>query len=80
MPEEKTRTWVGHYRLRGIDRLRSRRNAYSAQFKLQVLAQQDRDRERLTAVTKSHVNGHKLYLSACMDLYNGEIIVYRIMA
>jgi len=23
------------------------------------------------------VNGRKLYLSACMDLYNGEIIVHR---
>lgn len=23
------------------------------------------------------MNGHKLYLSACMDLYNGEIIAHR---
>lgn len=27
--------------------------------------------------TEFNVHGHKLYLSACMDLYNGEIIAHR---
>lgn len=31
----------------------------------------------VTDITEFNVNGHKLYLSACMDLYNGEIIAYR---
>ena len=43
VPEEKVRTWVSHYRLHGIDGLRPKRSAYSAQFKLQVLAHQDRE-------------------------------------
>lgn len=43
VPEEKIRTWVSHYRLHGIDGLRPKRSAYSAQFKLQVLAHQDRE-------------------------------------
>jgi len=43
IPEEKFRTWVSHYRLHGIDGLRPKRSAYSAQFKLQVLAHQDRE-------------------------------------
>lgn len=30
-----------------------------------------------TDVTEFKVNGRKLYLSACMDLYNGEIVAYR---
>ena len=30
-----------------------------------------------TDVTEFNVNGQKLYLSACMDLYNGEIIAHR---
>ena len=30
-----------------------------------------------TDVTEFNVGGHKLYLSACMDLYNGEIVAYR---
>ncbi len=32
----------------------------------------------VTDVTEFNVKGHKLYLSACMDLYNGEIIAHRI--
>ena len=43
MPEEKIRTWVNHYRLHGIDGLRPKRSAYSAQFRLQVLSHQDRE-------------------------------------
>jgi len=43
VPEEKVRTWVSHYRLDGIEGLRPKRSAYSAQFKLQVLAHQDRE-------------------------------------
>jgi len=43
VPEEKVRTWVSHYRLHGIDGLSPKRSAYSAQFKLQVLAHQDRE-------------------------------------
>jgi transposase len=43
VPEEKVRTWVSHYRLHGIDCLRPKRSAYSAQLKLQVLAHQDRE-------------------------------------
>ena len=31
----------------------------------------------VTDVTEFSVHGQKLYLSACMDLYNGEIIAYR---
>lgn len=31
----------------------------------------------VTDVTEFNVNGHKLYLSACMDLYNGEIFAYQ---
>ncbi len=43
IPEEKVCTWVSHYRLHGIDGLRAKRSAYSAQFKFQVLAHQDRE-------------------------------------
>ena len=43
VPEEKIRTWVSHYRLHGIDGLRPKRSAYSAQFKLLVLSHQDRE-------------------------------------
>ena len=31
----------------------------------------------VTDVTEFNANGHKLYLSACMDVYNGEIIAHR---
>ena len=31
----------------------------------------------VTDVTEFNVNGQKLYLSACMDVYNGEIIAHR---
>ncbi|CDW92574.1 IS150 conserved protein InsB [Thiomonas sp. CB2] len=31
----------------------------------------------VTDITEFNVHGHKLYLSACMDLYNGEIIAHR---
>jgi len=31
----------------------------------------------VTDVTEFNVHGQKLYLSACMDLYNGEIIAHR---
>ena len=31
----------------------------------------------VTNVTEFNVNGDKLYLSACMDLYNREIIAHR---
>lgn len=31
----------------------------------------------VTDVTEFNVHGHKLYLSACMDLYNGEVIAHR---
>ena len=30
-----------------------------------------------TDVTEFNVNGNKLYLSACLDLYNGEIVAYQ---
>ena len=43
VPEEKIRTWASHYHLHGIDGLRPKRSANSAQFKLQVLAHQDRE-------------------------------------
>ena len=43
IPQEKIRTWVSRYRLHGIDGLLSKRSTYSAQFKLQVLAHQDRE-------------------------------------
>ena len=43
MPEEKIRTWVSYYRLHGIEGLRPKRSACSAQFKLLVLAHQDRE-------------------------------------
>jgi transposase InsO family protein len=35
------------------------------------------DQKWVTDVTEFNVNGQKLYLSACMDLYNGEIIAHR---
>ena len=44
VPEEKIRTCVSHYRLHGIDGLRRKRSVYSAQFKLQVLSHQVRER------------------------------------
>jgi transposase len=44
VPEEKIRTWVSHYRLHGVAGLQPKRSAYTAEFKLQVLAHQDRDR------------------------------------
>jgi len=31
----------------------------------------------VTDVTEFNVNGNKLYLSACMDLYNGEIVAHQ---
>ena len=31
----------------------------------------------VTDITEFNARGHKLYLSACMDLYNGEIIAHR---
>lgn len=31
--EEKIRTWVGHYRLHGVEGLRHKRSTYSAQFR-----------------------------------------------
>lgn len=43
VPEEKVRTWVSHYRLHGIAGLQPKRSAYTADFKLQVLAHQDRE-------------------------------------
>jgi len=43
VPEEEIRTWVSHYSLHGIDGLRPKRSKYSAQFKLQVLSNQDRE-------------------------------------
>lgn len=43
LAEEKVRSWVSHYRLHGIDGLRPKRSAYSAQFKLQILSHQDRE-------------------------------------
>ena len=36
------------------------------------------DQKWVTDVTEFKVNGHKLYLSACMDLYNREIIAHRV--
>lgn len=42
-PRGEDRTWVSHYRLHGVDGLRPKRSAYSAQFKLQVLSHQDRE-------------------------------------
>ena len=36
------------------------------------------DQKWATDITEFNVAGHKLYLSACMDLYNGEIIAHRI--
>jgi len=43
VPEKKTRSWVSHYRLHGIDGLKPKRSKYSTQFKLQVLSHQDRE-------------------------------------
>jgi putative transposase len=37
LPEVRIRSWVSHYRLHGVDGFRSKRSAYRAQFKLQVL-------------------------------------------
>ncbi len=35
------------------------------------------DQKWVTDITEFNVNGRKLHLSACMDLYNGEIIAHR---
>ena len=35
------------------------------------------NQKRATDVTEFNVRGQKLYLSACMDLYCGEIVSYR---
>lgn len=35
------------------------------------------DHKWATDVTEFNVSGKRLYLSACMDLYNGEIVAYR---
>lgn len=43
VPEEKIRTWVSHYRLHGVAGLQPKRSAYTADFKLQALAHQDRE-------------------------------------
>lgn len=43
VPEEMIRTWVSHYRLRGVDGLRPKRCTYSAQFKLKALSHQDHE-------------------------------------
>ena len=43
VPGEKIRTWESHYRLHGIDGLRHKRSANSAQFKLLVLSHQVRE-------------------------------------
>jgi transposase len=43
VPEEKVRAWVSHFRLHGNAGLQPKRSAYTAQFKHQVLAHQDRD-------------------------------------
>jgi putative transposase len=34
------------------------------------------DQKWVTDITEFNLNGQKLYLSACMDLYNGEIIAH----
>jgi transposase len=44
VPEEKIRSWVSHYRLHGVAGLQPKRSAYTADFKLHVLAHQDRER------------------------------------
>lgn len=43
VPEEKIRTWVSHFRLRGIEGLRPKRSKYSVQFKLKGLFHQERE-------------------------------------
>ena len=66
VPEEKIRTWVSHYRLHGIDGLRPKRSAYSAQFKLQVLSHQDREQ-----LSSRHV-------AAVYDIRNpNQVVVWR---
>ena len=44
VPEEKIRTWVNHYRHHGTAGLEPKRGSYTAQFKLQVLLHQDREK------------------------------------
>lgn len=44
VPEEKIRTWVSHYRLHGVAALQPKCVVYTADFKLQVLTHQDRER------------------------------------
>jgi transposase len=66
VPEEKIRTWVSHYRLHGIDGLRPKRSAYSAQFKLQVLSHQDREQ----------LSSHQV--AAVYDIRNAnQVVVWR---
>lgn len=66
LPEEKIRSWVSHYRLHGIDGLRPKRSAYSAQFKLQVLSHQAREQ-----LSSRHV-------AAVYDIRNpNQVVVWR---
>ena len=66
VPEEKIRTWVSHYRLHGINGLRPKRSAYSAQFKLQVLSHQDRE----------HLSSRQV--AAVYDIRNpNQVVVWR---
>lgn len=43
VPEEKVRTWVSRYRIHGINGLRPKRSCYSANFKLEVLYNQQHE-------------------------------------
>ena len=68
VPEEKVRTWVSHYRLHGIDGLRPKRSAYGAQFKLQVLAHQDREQLSSRQVAALYVRGERLVDLDALDV------------
>jgi len=65
--EGKIRTWVSHYRQHGIDGLRPKRSAYSAQFKPEVLAHQDREQLSSRQVTAIYDirNPHQVVLWRC---------------
>jgi len=66
VPEEKVRTWVSHYQRHGVAGLQPKRSSYTAEFKLQVLAHQDRE----------HVSNRQL--AAIYDIRNAnQIVVWR---
>ena len=88
VPEEKIRTWVSHYRLHGVAGLQPKRSAYTADFKLQVLTHQDRERlsSRQVAAIYDIRNPNQVVVwrrafeggGVTAFVFNGEIVTFKI--